>query len=228
VSPSPAAPALPAAFPRNDNVMLALNELAVPGNTALLLWLTGHAEHIDLSVLRATFALFDPRLFPLQAAACAWLRARQRAHGGSGAAVGGLHDLFFCLLCLALAVGLVGVTKIAVDAPRPALLLSELLPRLAAGDPYSFPSGHAAAAAASVFLLWPLAGAWVRTALALLLAWVMATRCIAGLHFPLDVATGAALAFAACICVSRAHDWLRRRRAPSVSAQPASTQPPAI
>jgi len=206
--------------------MLALNELAVPGNTALLLWLTGHAEHINLHVLRATFALFDPRLFPLLAAACAWLRARQRAHGGSGgAAVGGLHDLFFCLLCLALAVGLVGVTKIAVDAPRPALLLSELLPRLSAGDPYSFPSGHAAAAAASVFLLWPLAGAWVRTALALLLAWVMATRCIAGLHFPLDVATGAALAFAACACVSHAHDWLRRRRAPSVSAQPASRPP---
>ncbi len=186
--------------------MLVLDELAVPGNAPLLLWLASQAGHFDPILLRASSALFDPRLFPLHAAACAWLRSRQHRPAALSAAAGGWRDLLYCLFCFTLAIGLVGAAKVLVQAPRPALLLAEVVPQLAAGDPYSFPSGHAAAAAALACLLWARAGSVARAVLVLLLAWVMATRCIAGLHFPLDVATGAALSCVACAAAARLRD----------------------
>lgn len=201
--------------------MLVLDELAVPGNAPLLLWLAGQAGYFDPILLRASSALFDPRLFPLHAAACAWLRSLQHRPTALSAVASGWRDLLYCLFCFTLAIGLVGAAKVLVQAPRPALQLAAVVPQLAAGDPYSFPSGHAAVAAALTCLLWPRAGTTVRAMLVLLLAWVMAMRCIAGVHFPLDVASGAALACAACAAATWLCDQLARRRVLRAAVPPA-------
>lgn len=188
--------------------MLLLNELAMPGNSALLSALAHRLGHINLTVLRVTFALFDPRAFAAQAVVCALWRDRQRSQTDPDRQGTMGTELILCALCFLATVGAVGVTKLVVSAPRPALLLADIWPRLSAGDPYAFPSGHAAMAAAIVFLLWARARVLGRTLLLLVLGWVMAARCIAGLHFPLDVVAGAAIAFVCCAGVR----WQAGRR----------------
>ncbi|WP_432263591.1 phosphatase PAP2 family protein [Cupriavidus sp. TMH.W2] len=186
-----------------------MNELAMPGNSALLSALAHRLGPIDLTVLRVTFALFDPRAFAAQAVVCALWRDRQRRSQRRPDRYGTMGtELILSGLCFVATVGAVGVTKLVVSAPRPALLLADISPRLPAGDPYAFPSGHAAMAAAIVFLLWARARVLGRTLLLLILGWVMAARCIAGLHFPLDVVAGAAIAFVCCAGVR----WQAERR----------------
>ncbi|HEY4701072.1 MAG TPA: phosphatase PAP2 family protein, partial [Streptosporangiaceae bacterium] len=83
--------------------------------------------------------------------------------------------------------------------PRPTLLNP-----VDHGAGYSFPSGHAAGAAAVygalVVLVLPRAARWARALLlaagALLICAVAASRVLLGVHYPSDVAAGAALGLA--------------------------------
>lgn len=90
---------------------------------------------------------------------------------------------------------LVWAAKLAVDFPRPAEALWPELTRVLVvpGDPYSFPSGHAARAAMTATLFWPYLKLGLRLAAVLAVAWIALSRIALGAHFPADVVAGAAI-----------------------------------
>lgn len=185
---------------RTALTFLTLNELAIPGNAALLQWCMGAAQVVPLSILQGTFVLFDPRFFPLHALACTtWIHWRSWGASSNGTTYSGKFGR--SLAVMALTFGFVGAAKILVDGPRPEVLLPGLAVRLSADDPYGFPSGHAALAASICLLLWPATKLSGKCSLSSMVAWVALARCIAGLHFPADVAVGillALIAFGVC------------------------------
>jgi membrane-associated phospholipid phosphatase len=91
------------------------------------------------------------------------------------------------------------IVKVTMARPRPALL-----DPIAHAAGFSFPSGHAAGSAAVygalVLLALPRAARWARGLLlavaALLIGAVAASRVLLGVHYPSDVAAGAALGLA--------------------------------
>lgn len=88
----------------------------------------------------------------------------------------------------------VWLTKTAAAYPRPAEVLGigKIMVLMPPGDPYSFPSGHAARAAMLVGLLWPYSSVPVRIGGILFVLWVSVSRVSVGAHFPADVLFGAA------------------------------------
>lgn len=83
--------------------------------------------------------------------------------------------------------------KHMVNSARPAELLPREIVRILAvpGDPFSFPSGHAALAAMLVTALWPRFSFLVRIAALFFVVWVGLARVAVGAHFPTDVISGA-------------------------------------
>ncbi|SHI05987.1 phosphatase PAP2 family protein [Pollutimonas bauzanensis] len=182
---------------------LHFSETAIPGNVSLLLAVVDHFRGLSVYVLKATFALFEPRLFIVQALLCAGWRWHQRHQPGTTITwVSFRREAAFCLICFIACVGAVGLLKITLQIPRPEYALQHFIPRLSAGDPFGFPSGHAAIAAAVAFVLWRRASTFGRAVLAAMVAWVMTARCIAGLHFPFDVLSGAVIALVTAACIS--------------------------
>lgn len=130
--------------------------------------------------------------FPLYLAAwlgvAAWQRSRDGARAGHALAAAGRYAAAFAF---ALALG--GALKVALEWPRPAAALGIEAVRLLGDDVsrYGPPSGHAAFAALTAAMLWPLARA--RLARAALLAFVLGvgvSRVWLGRHFPADVVAG--------------------------------------
>lgn len=143
-----------------------------------------------------------------------------------GAAIGILMLLALCCLrptqrAGVLGVGLVAVLSAAVahalaDAfamPRP-FVTGDSAPWIAHGGRGAFPSAHATVMFAVTFSLWPLRGlrpaALAMGALALATAWA---RVHGGLHYPMDIAGGAALAAVLVYGLRLIALWLRARRA---------------
>jgi len=83
--------------------------------------------------------------------------------------------------------------KHMVASARPAELLPREMVRILAvpGDPYSFPSGHAALVAMLVTALWPRLSIPARVAALFFVVWVGLARVAVGAHFPADVIAGA-------------------------------------
>lgn len=105
-----------------------------------------------------------------------------------------------------IAVGL----KYAVDRDRPYLLLDQAAPLLRWDVSTSFPSGHAATAAAGATILAYLLGRWA-VPLAVLAVAVGFSRIYIGVHYPSDVLVGAAIGAAVALVAV----WLVRRLRPT-------------
>lgn len=84
-----------------------------------------------------------------------------------------------------------------VQRPRPAELdvTGDAVIR-ATQDGYGFTSGHVAVMTAVVLWVWPRANTWQRVALGLLVLLEMWARVYLGVHMPLDVIGGVAMALA--------------------------------
>ncbi|RNM03187.1 phosphatase PAP2 family protein [Ralstonia pseudosolanacearum] len=184
---------------------MTVNELAIPGNLALLRASMDLGALVPSAVLEISFALLDPRLFWLHAAICTWWRYKQRAPLLEPARL--RRDIVICFLSFVVSMAAVAAIKVGVNAPRPAVALAGFSARMIAGDPYGFPSGHAAVAVVIAYVLRPLMGAVGRLGLLLLVAWTMLARCIAGLHFPIDVVVGAGIGWAGSFAASRLGGW---------------------
>lgn len=190
---------------------LHFSETDILGNVSLLLAIVDHFQGLPLYILKATFALFEPRLFIVQALLCAGWRWRQRRQPGTAITWASFRrEAAFCLSCFIACVGVVGLLKITLQIPRPEYALQYFIPRLSAGDPFGFPSGHAAIAAAVAFVLWRRTSTLGHIVLAAMVAWVMAARCIAGLHFPFDVLSGAVIALVTAAGISLMYRLWRR------------------
>lgn len=179
---------------------MIIDELTVPGNLALLRASMDLGASVPSVILETSFALLDPRLFWAHALLCTWWRCRRHV---ALLELGRLRkDATICILSFAASMAAVAAIKVGVNASRPAVALAGFSARMIAGDPYGFPSGHAAIAVVIAYVLWRSTAIVGRLTLALLVAWAMVSRCIAGLHFPLDVVTGAGLAWVCCFAMS--------------------------
>lgn len=88
-----------------------------------------------------------------------------------------------------------------IGRARPEVLLANDVVLRASQDGMGFPSGHAATMAAIITVVW-LYSTWkIRIAGIVLLALVCWSRVYLGVHFPLDVLTGAAVGVAAVCCI---------------------------
>lgn len=96
---------------------------------------------------------------------------------------------FILGFCVAMVLAM--LLKVALNYPRPAAVLGELVRGF--GEPefaYSLPSGHATYSALVVGTLWSLVGRHLRVALILYLLMVGWSRIAAGVHFPSDILAG--------------------------------------
>lgn len=180
--------------------VVIVDELAAPGNLALLRASMDLGASIPPEILEVSFALLDPWLFWLHAALCTWWRYTR--HGSLLEPARLRKDAAICILSFVASMAAVAVIKVGINAPRPAVALAGFPARMIAGDPYGFPSGHAAIAMVMVCVLWRSMGIVGRLGLTLLVAWAMVARCIAGLHFPLDVVTGAGIGWIGWVATS--------------------------
>jgi undecaprenyl-diphosphatase len=98
------------------------------------------------------------------------------------------------VLAVLAADGLASLVKAAVGEKRP----SEPDPLVAIPHSHSFPSGHTATAVAGAVVLSHLAPRWT-PAFVLLAAAIAYSRLYVGVHFPLDVAGGAAIGAATAL-----------------------------
>jgi undecaprenyl-diphosphatase len=92
----------------------------------------------------------------------------------------------------------VQLLKRLVQRPRPCDAAGQLLALVPLPDPYSFPSGHAAAATALAVTLAFWYG-WLALPAVVLAAWVAATRVALRVHHVGDVLAGACLGTAGAI-----------------------------
>lgn len=118
------------------------------------------------------------------------------------------------LICAYLINGwLVGVLKQYFNFPRPPLVLPAGTFHLLTHKSdlhHSLPSGHTIFAATFTASLWPLAGIYLRFALALFVIWVGISRISLGIHFPADVVYGA-IAGVSLVSILRQLLWLAAR-----------------
>jgi undecaprenyl-diphosphatase len=98
------------------------------------------------------------------------------------------------LLAVLAADGLASLVKAAVGEKRP----SDPHPLVAIPHSHSFPSGHTATAVAGAVVLSHLAPRWTPV-FAVLAAAIAYSRLYVGVHFPLDVAGGAAIGAATAL-----------------------------
>jgi undecaprenyl-diphosphatase len=96
----------------------------------------------------------------------------------------------------------VQVLKRVVQRPRPCDVGGQTLAMIAIPDPYSFPSGHAAAATA-LALTVSVAHSWLAPAALLVAGLVVASRVLLRVHHLTDVVAGAALGAAGAIVAVR-------------------------
>jgi undecaprenyl-diphosphatase len=96
----------------------------------------------------------------------------------------------------------VQVLKRLVQRPRPCDAGGHMLAMIAIPDPYSFPSGHAAAATA-LALTASLAHSWLIPAALLIAGLVVASRVLLRVHHLGDVLAGAALGAAGALLAAR-------------------------
>jgi membrane-associated phospholipid phosphatase len=113
----------------------------------------------------------------------------------------------FLFLSIVGSAGLNECMKMAIDRPRPTIVLMVYQPR-----GLSFPSGHSqstmAFALALMLVFWSLRGAWTHRALAILMLPLVVgwTRTYLGVHYPTDVLAGWALA---TVWVMLCYTWYR-------------------
>lgn len=101
---------------------------------------------------------------------------------------------------------LVAALKLLVDRPRPVLLLDSVAARETVLFGQGFPSGHTALAAVMCFTLWPVLPWWGRVLAVVAAVAVGLTRIYLGVHVPLDVLGGVAVA-ALVVAAVRVLSW---------------------
>lgn len=85
--------------------------------------------------------------------------------------------------------GLTYLVKRLVKRARPKLSIPDFVPLLDRYDPYSFPSGHAAAMF-GLATAWTHVNLWLGLVTAAVAAIVASSRIYLGVHYPFDVAAG--------------------------------------
>ncbi len=161
-------------------------------NRWLFHFLNSHAASpVDVVMLSLSW-LGDDWRFPLYLAlflgAAVWQRYRGRDFPVRALTLAGQFAWGF-----ALTLALSSALKVALDMPRPAVVLGADAVRVLGEEVsrYSLPSGHAAFAALTAATLWPLARPWLaRVALLAFVLGVGVSRVWLGRHFPADVAAG--------------------------------------
>lgn len=160
-------------------------------DAALFAWVQGlpHPDWLNAVMIAATNV---GRRGAIWAAIGAGLALKRRGH----------IDAFWRLLLALLLTGIVVdlVVKPFVARPRPAIV-STAEPLIDPPTTYSFPSGHAAEAAAGAYALTRV---WPAATLPLwgLAAVVAGSRIYLGVHYPLDVASGLAVGLACAVFVT--------------------------
>ena len=107
--------------------------------------------------------------------------------------------------------------KFVTDRPRPYVTFPEPEPLLATPLDLSLPSGHAATSFAGATMLSFFLGRRAAPVLLVLAALVAASRVYVGVHYPLDIAAGAALGTGVTLVLR----WLEANRPRSRRSQPA-------
>ncbi len=154
----------------DDNIMIDLQEHRTPPQTGFFLFMSNHLEYGNIGV-------------------------------PAGLLVGGIisndkemrQNALYVASSTAISAGLTQLIKILVKRPRPFIQNINITPVYRPGS-YSFPSGHSSssfATATAVSIAYPK---WYVIAPAYLWAGTTAySRMYLGVHYPTDVATGAAL-----------------------------------
>lgn len=108
-----------------------------------------------------------------------------------------------CLYALVLSGAIVGCLKLAYQSPRPFTVLSHVRQLTVPSEPNSFPSGHTSSTLTVVtVLVWKLRQNKIIVALLILFAFLIGfSRIYVGVHYPLDVLTGAAVGIMSAVVV---------------------------
>ena len=108
-----------------------------------------------------------------------------------------------CLYALILSGIIAGLVKLTFHSPRPFTILENVRQLAVPTEPNSFPSGHSASTLAVVtVLVWMLRENKVIVVLLALFAFLIGfSRVYIGLHYPLDVLTGALIGIISGIIV---------------------------
>lgn len=113
-----------------------------------------------------------------------------------------------CLYSLILSAVIAGCLKLAFQSPRPFTVLANVRQLAVPTEPNSFPSGHTSSTFAVVsVLVWKLRQNRILVVLLALFAFLIGfSRIYTGLHYPLDVLTGAAVGIVSAAVVLAVKD----------------------
>lgn len=106
-----------------------------------------------------------------------------------------LEIAMLCLYSLLLSAVIAGCLKLAFHSPRPFTVLDNVRQLAVPTEPNSFPSGHTSSTLAVItVLVWKLRENIALAVILILFAFLIGfSRIYVGLHYPLDVLTGAAV-----------------------------------